>query len=93
MMSDYERVIELQNIAERSQGATLAQMSTYMEGMDAALNKINVAWEEIVSNLVNSDAIINIINLVGGFLETLGSFLSTDFGILTTVTALSVIGN
>lgn len=92
MMSDYERVIELQNIAERSQGATLAQMSTYMEGMDAALNKINVAWEEIVSNLVNSDAIINIINLVGGFLETLGSFLSTDFGVLTTVTALSVIG-
>lgn len=43
MMSDYERVIELQQIAERSAGATMAQMATYMEGMDAALNKINVA--------------------------------------------------
>lgn len=43
MMSDYERVIELQEISQRSQGATMAQMSTYMEGMDAALNKISVA--------------------------------------------------
>lgn len=43
MMSDYERVIELQEIAERSQGATMAQMGTYMEGMDAALNKVSVA--------------------------------------------------
>lgn len=43
MMNDYERVTELQEIAQRSQGATLAQMETYMEGMDAALNRVNVA--------------------------------------------------
>ena len=43
MMSDYERVIELQQIAERSSGATLSQMSTYLEGMDAALNRVSVA--------------------------------------------------
>lgn len=43
MMSDYERVTELQEIAQRSQGTTLAQMDTYLQGMDAALNKINVA--------------------------------------------------
>ena len=43
MMSDYERVIELQQIAERSQGATMAQMATYLEGMDAALNRVSNA--------------------------------------------------
>ena len=43
MMTDYERVIELQQISERSAGATLAQMATYLEGMDAALNKVSVA--------------------------------------------------
>ena len=43
MMTDYERVIELQEVATRSSGATLAQMETYMEGMSAALNKITVA--------------------------------------------------
>ena len=43
MMTDYERVVELQQISERSAGATLAQMETYLEGMDAALNKVSVA--------------------------------------------------
>lgn len=43
MMSDYERVIELQQTAERSSGATLSQMETYLEGMNAALNRVNIA--------------------------------------------------
>lgn len=48
MMSDYERTIELQEIATRSVGATSAQAATYMEGMDAALNKVSVAWEKLL---------------------------------------------
>lgn len=43
MMQDYERVTELQEIAQRSAGATMAQMATYMEGLDAAMNKVSVA--------------------------------------------------
>ena len=43
MMTDYERVLELQEISERSVGATSAQMATYMEGMEASLNKVSVA--------------------------------------------------
>ena len=43
MMDDYERVIELQEIAQRSAGATSAQAATYLEGMAASLNKISVA--------------------------------------------------
>lgn len=93
MMTDYERVVELQEISERSAGATLAQMETYLEGMDAALNRVNVAWESIVTSLVNSDAIIGLINFIGGFLDKLGDFLSTDFGtiaLLTTIAAIAL---
>lgn len=43
MMSDYERVIELQEISTRSAGTTAAQASVYLEGIEASLNKINVA--------------------------------------------------
>jgi hypothetical protein len=43
MMSDYERVIELQIIAQRSQGSTMAQMSALMTGLEASLNKIKIA--------------------------------------------------
>jgi hypothetical protein len=43
MMDDYERVTELQEIALRSAGATAAQAGVYLEGMEASLNKIQVA--------------------------------------------------
>ena len=43
--------------------------------------------------MVNSDAIIGLINFVGGFLDKLGDFLSTDFGtiaLLTTIAAIAM---
>lgn len=92
MMQDYDRVIELQEIAERSQGATLAQMSTYLEGMDAALNKVNIAWEKIVSTITDSDVIINFVNYIAGAMETIGDFLSTDWGLISTLTVAATIG-
>ena len=75
MMQDYERVTELQEIAQRSAGATMAQMATYMEGLDAAMNKVSVAWENLVSNLVNSDGVIAIVQLIGSVLQTIADNL------------------
>ena len=43
MMEDYERVTELQEISQRSAGATAAQAGVYLEGMEAAMNNIQVA--------------------------------------------------
>ena len=85
MMTDYERVIELQQIAQRSAGATAAQAATYMEGMEAALNKVNVAWEKIVTGITNNEVIINAINLVSTVLDRLGDFLSSTGGMITTM--------
>ena len=84
-MTDYERVIELQQIAQRSAGATAAQAATYMEGMEAALNKVNVAWEKIVTGITNNEVIINAINLVSTVLDRLGDFLSSTGGMITTM--------
>ncbi len=76
MMQDYERVTELQQIASRSAGATMAQMATYLEGMDAALNKVNVAWEKIVSSIVDSQFIINLVNGFADLLDYVGTIFS-----------------
>ncbi len=91
MMSDYERVIELQQVAERSQGATMAQMATYMEGMDAALNKVSVAWEKIVSAVANSEVIIGIINWFADLLTKVGEFLDSTAGMVVAITAISLL--
>lgn len=92
MMTDYERVVELQQISERSAGATLAQMATYLEGMDAALNRVNVAWEKIVTSLTDNEAIINLVNMFAALLNGVGEFLSTTSGTLITIGAIATIG-
>ena len=94
MMTDYERVVELQQISERSAGATLAQMETYLEGMDAALNRVSVAWEKIVTNLTDNQVIINMINNAANLLDFIGQLLSNEvitIGLVITVTALALI--
>ena len=91
MMDDYERVIELQEIAERSSGATSAQAATYLEGMAASLNKIQVGWEKIISSLTDSNVIVDTFSLVGWVLDKVGEFLSKDWGVVTTLTLVSTL--
>lgn len=92
LMTDYERVTELQEIAQRSAGATAAQASVYLEGMEAALNKITVAWEKIITAATNSEAIINLFNIAGGALEMIGSILDTSIGQVAVYGTLVAIG-
>ena len=92
MMTDYERVTELQQIAERSQGATAAQAAVYMEGMEAALNKVSVAWEKIVTTVTDSDILIGFIQQIGILLDNLGDFLNSTGGMVAATTVLVTLG-
>ena len=92
MMDDYERVIELQEISQRSAGATAAQAGVYLEGIEASMNKIQVAWEKIIMTLTDSEIIIDMFSFIGDSLDHIGDFLSTDFGIIATLTTISLIG-
>ena len=91
MMTDYERVIELQQISERSSGATLSQMSTYLEGMDAALNRVNVSYEKLITAFANNEAIINITNAIGTVLDGLAWFMDTTLGSIAVYTVLGTL--
>jgi TP901 family phage tail tape measure protein len=93
MMTDYERVIELQEIAEQSQGATVAQMAVYTEGLEAAMNKVAVSWEKVVTTVSNSEIIINLVNSFASVLNIVNEILSNDvvmIGLLTTISLLAV---
>ncbi len=92
MMSDYERVIELQQIAERSSGATLSQMSTYLEGMDAALNRVSVAWESIITSITNNEIIINLVNMGASLLQVVNDIFNNAAAMVPIVLALAIYG-
>ena len=92
MMEDYERVTELQEIAQRSQGATLAQSATYLEGMEASINKISVGWEKIITTLTNSEFIIGFFGFIGEALDKIGEFLNNTAGQVGVFTTLATLG-
>lgn len=75
MMSDYERVTELQEVSLRSSGATLAQMEKYTDSLEAATNKLATSWETIVSSIAKSDVIIGVINSLTKAVEFLNKTL------------------
>lgn len=80
LMDNYERTIELQQIAARSTGATTAQAATYLEGMEGSLNNITVAWEKFVTTLTNSDVVLTILDGVADFLEGINTLFNTWIG-------------
>lgn len=92
MMTDYERVTELQQIAQESSGATMAQMETYMEGMAAAINNVKVAWEEIISSITNSDILSGLLNFIGGALSSVGQILDTTAGMVGFIFTIAAVG-
>ena len=95
MMSDYERTTQLVSAANNSAGASQKQFGKTMEGIEAKLNRLKVAWDTFTMNIADDELIklgidlltglLNIINkLTGSLPGLLGSFanLALVFGAL-----------
>ena len=91
MMSDYERVTELQEIAQRSAGATAAQAGVYLEGIEAATNNVTISLEKLIMTINDSDAVVAILQFVADSLSSIAGFMSTDFGMITVLTVAGVL--
>lgn len=92
MMNDYERTLELVEISQRSNGATAAQAATYMLGMEAAINKVTVAGEKLITALTNSEALIAIVDFVGELVNGIAIMAENEALVYTTLTAIGVVG-
>ena len=88
MMSDYERVTELQQVAERSNGATMAQMEKYSDSLEAAINRVTASWEKFITSITNSDFIIGFVNQLAKAVEN----LSTSLGKILSLSSLALVG-
>jgi len=92
MMSDYERVIELQEISSRSAGATMAQIGVYAQGLEAALNRLSTSWEKIISTITNSDVIVFLVDVATGLLDTVNQIISNTWGMVAILTIIASYG-
>ncbi len=90
LMDGYERVTELQQISLDSAGATAAQADVYLQGIEASLNKINVAWEKIITGLTNSELITWLFDQIANALENINNIVSTTGGQIGLITAIGV---
>lgn len=92
MMNDYQRTLELVEISERSNGATAAQAATYMLGMEAAINKVTVAGEKLITALTNSEALIAIVDFVGEWVNGIAIMAENQALVYTTLVAIGAVG-
>lgn len=88
MMQDYERTTELVTISQRSLGATEAQMATYMQGMEAAINNVKTSYEGMITAITNSEFIIGIVNGFGNAISFVSENTQVLTGFIITLTAL-----
>lgn len=88
MMQDYERTTELVTISQRSLGATEAQMATYMQGMEAAINNVKTSYEGMITAVTNSEFIIGIVNGFGNAISFASENTEVLTGFIITLTAL-----
>lgn len=96
MMDNYDRVIELQEVAQRSEGATVAQLTQYMRGVEAATNNLQVAWEKFTESIVKSDVVTGLLNGVAGFVSGLSEAIKNGFvmisiGVMLTSMAVALV--
>ena len=85
LMDGYERVIELQDIADRSAGATAAQASVYLQGIEAAINNVRVAWERVISAFTNSDVITGVINFIASGINAFANALDNAYAYIPVI--------
>lgn len=86
MMSDYERTLELVQVAEDSAGATQAQQVEYMESLEASQKRLATAYEALITALVNNDAVKTIIDFIAQVIERFAAALSSGDKSATSIT-------
>lgn len=91
LVEDYERNLELIDIAQDSAGASLSQFSTQITGLQASLNRVTAAWEGFYTSFSQGPSLISgLLNILAGFINTITLLGPAGTGAAATITALTV---
>ena len=79
LVEDYDRNVELVNMAQNSAGASAAQFSTQLTGLEASMNRLQASWEGLYTSF-------NVSNIFSGIIDILADITQSfaDLGIVGT---------
>ena len=88
LVEDYERNLELIDIAQDSAGASTAQFSIMTDGLQTSLNRLTAAWEGFYTSFEQGPTVVSsMINLLADVINSLN-----EFGIAQTTVTLALAG-
>ena len=93
IFNDFARTKELIEISSEAVGALEFQHVDYMDGMEAAMNKLQNSWQGFIMALTDSDLVVTIIEGLTFVIDKLAGalkFLNTPAG--HTITILGLVG-
>lgn len=86
LLDDYDKVLEFQQISLQSTGATAAQSATYLQGMEAAINNVKVAYEGLITSATDSEFLIGLVQTFANLLTNLNGLFNNLGGTISIVT-------
>lgn len=73
LMQNWDRALELTTASEQSAGAQALQHQLAMEGLEASINNLTIAWQNFLAKLTSSDlfkGVLDSLTAVVGFLSS-----------------------
>lgn len=71
MMEDYDRTLELTEIAQNSAGLGAKQLAKSQESIESSLNRLKSSWQEFYAGFITSGMIKGVLDLANSFLGLL----------------------
>ena len=99
MMDNYERTLELVDIAQNSNGASAAQFAKTLDSLEAKMNNIKSSFEEFIGTIVGSELVKDILDSVNTILQMINDIAEAGpaaiavFGTFFIMTIKKIISN
>lgn len=91
LVSDYERNLELIDIAQDSTGASTAQFNIFLTGLQASFNRLKAAWEGFYTSFEQGPSLFSaILDILAGLLNTLTTFGPLNSSLVITLGAVAI---
>lgn len=99
MMDNYERTLELVDIAQNSNGASAAQFAKTLDSLETKMNNIKSSFEEFIGTIVGSELVKDILDSVNTVLQMINNIAEAGpaaiaiFGTFFIMTIKKIISN